>query len=59
LTRYKQGHFISREGAEAPQAAMLKVKDWPPRSQFKEEMQRHYVVSDKGLLPGGNRGSKV
>eukprot|EP00775_Hariotina_reticulata_P006709 gene6710-6930_t len=43
---YKQGHFVSRQapdGAVVSQAAMLKVKDWPPRSQFKEEMQRHYV----------------
>jgi hypothetical protein len=24
---------------------MLKVKDWPPRSAFTQEMQRHFVVS--------------
>jgi hypothetical protein len=27
---------------------MLKVKDWPPRSAFTQEMQRHFVVSDWG-----------
>ncbi|KAF8057712.1 JMJ25 [Scenedesmus sp. PABB004] len=43
---FTHGHFVTRRGHDGEpvqEVAMLKVKDWPPRSQFRAEMQRHFV----------------
>jgi hypothetical protein len=44
---FKHGFWVERPdstGSVARVPAMLKVKDWPPRSAFTQEMQRHFVV---------------
>ncbi|WIA16214.1 hypothetical protein OEZ85_012926 [Tetradesmus obliquus] len=43
---FKHGYWMERadsSGALHKVPAMLKVKDWPPRSAFRQEMQRHFV----------------
>jgi hypothetical protein len=50
---FKHGFWVERpdgSGGVVRLPAMLKVKDWPPRSAFTQEMQRHFVVRHAALL---------
>lgn len=48
-TRYLQGHVAERIGRDRQvqrEPVMYKIKDWPPSSDIREKLCRHYAVSD-------------
>lgn len=50
--RYLKGHVVDRDqdGRMQQEAAMLKLKDWPPSADIREKLCRHYAVRAHRLV---------